>query len=116
MIVNKTVFDILKVLIANHKNMNEKQPQPETFFDVAEVYDRLDQAIYDYKERLETYGQTLSEETSNKHASAKDFLNNLKESNPPIKSEAELIKKIDDAKMTGNIDEATHRLIMSQVY
>ena len=96
--------------------MDEKQIKPEAFFDVAEIYDRLDQAIYDHKEQLELYGHVLTEEIDKTHKSAVELLNNIKKLDNPINSQKELIKKIDDAKMTGVIDDATYRLLMSQVY
>jgi hypothetical protein len=96
--------------------MDEKQIKPEAFFDVAEIYDRLDQAIYDHKEQLELYGHVLTEEIDKTHKSAVELLNNIKKLDNPINSQKELIKKIDDAKMSGAIDDATYRLLMSQVY
>jgi hypothetical protein len=109
------VFDIIRTLPNNHKNMDEKQTKPEASFNVADIYDRLDQAIYDHKEQLELYGHVLTEEIDKTHKSAVSFLNTIKESSPSVNSQEELTKKIDDAKMSGVIDDATYRLLMSQV-
>jgi predicted site-specific integrase-resolvase len=109
-------FAIIKLLPTNHKNMSEKHKIPETFFDVAEIYSRLDQAIYEHKERLERFGQELSDEDKDTEKFAIDILNEIKVKNPNLNSESEFMKILNEAEKSGAINEKAKRLILSQVY
>lgn len=95
--------------------MHEKQPTMEKF-NTDEVLNRLDQAIYDYKERLEKYEQPLSEDAAETQRTAIETLKSISTMDHKPESEEEFIDVIHKEKALGHIDGKAYRLIMSQVY
>ena len=96
--------------------MTEKHQTPETFFDVDDISSRLDQVIYDYKETLEKFDVTSTEEEAEIQRSAVNTLETIKLMNPRFNSEAEFVEKLNHAKTAGTLSEKAYRLIMAQTY
>lgn len=96
--------------------MSEKHKTPEAFFSVTEIYERMDQAIYDLKERAEKFERPLSEETIKSHESALNVIIAIGRMNPQPDSEKKFKDILEEAKESGKIDEESYRLIMQQIY
>ncbi|MEI6042430.1 MAG: hypothetical protein WCQ00_02585 [bacterium] len=96
--------------------MGEKHQTPETFFDVAEIYNRLDQVIYDHREEEEKYGRVISDEMTSKYESALNILIHIRRMHPQPDSEKAFIKVLDDVKEKHGMDESVYSIIIQQVY
>ena len=110
------MFDIIKALQVNHKNMPEKHTKPEAYFDVGEIYTRLEQFIYDRKEEDGKYGRTTSDEKSRQYDLAIKAVIAIGRMNPRPDSPDKFTRSLEEIREGLGLEEATCRLILQQVY
>ena len=96
--------------------MDEKHKTPEALFSVTEIPERLDQAIYDLKERAEKFGDPMSEEISKSYELALNVVDAISRMDPQPDSEQKFLDLLELAKESGRIDENSYRLIKQQIY
>ncbi len=96
--------------------MHEKHKTPEAYFDIGEIYTRLEQVIYDRKEEDEKYERTTSDEMKKQYDLAIQAVVAIGRMNPHPDSPEKFTKALEDIREGLGLEDATCRLILQQVY
>lgn len=96
--------------------MTEKHEKPETYFEVNEIYSRLDQAIFEHREEEEKYGRQISDEMVKTYEEAINIVVAIGRIQPHPDSKEKFQQVLDKMKKEHSINDAVYRIIIEQVY